>query len=223
MKKWGTIFLIALFFNCAFGQKKEAKVIQFSGYTLTSDSLRGVPFAHITVQGRGMVAQAGPDGFFSFAALEGDTLFFTCVGFKPSAYIIPTNLETQKFSVVQLMSHSEIYLRETIIFPWKREDFPYVFLNTHPPKDELDRARKNLERERLAALGEKLEPDGGEATSQALRNNAAKAYYYGQTPPQNIFNPLAWAEFIQAWKRGDFKKKSSSSSSGSDNGSGDGQ
>ena len=24
-------------------------------------------------------------------------------------------------------------------------------------------------------------------------------------PPQNIFNPFAWAEFIKAWKRGDFK------------------
>jgi len=29
----------------------------------------------------------------------------------------------------------------------------------------------------------------------------------GQVPPQNIFNPIAWAEFIQAWKRGDFKRK----------------
>jgi hypothetical protein len=23
----------------------------------------------------------------------------------------------------------------------------------------------------------------------------------------NIFNPAAWSEFIQAWKRGDFKNK----------------
>jgi hypothetical protein len=23
----------------------------------------------------------------------------------------------------------------------------------------------------------------------------------------NIFNPAAWSEFIQAWKRGDFKRK----------------
>ena len=25
--------------------------------------------------------------------------------------------------------------------------------------------------------------------------------------PQNIFNPVAWSEFIKAWKRGDFKRK----------------
>jgi len=27
--------------------------------------------------------------------------------------------------------------------------------------------------------------------------------------PMNILNPLAWADFIKAWKRGDFKKKKS--------------
>ena len=30
---------------------------------------------------------------------------------------------------------------------------------------------------------------------------------HGQVPPQNIFNPIAWANFIDAWKRGDFRKK----------------
>ena len=39
------------------------------------------------------------------------------------------------------------------------------------------------------------------------RQYSNKAYYYGQAPSQNIFNPFAWAEFIKAWKRGDFKKK----------------
>jgi hypothetical protein len=40
-----------------------------------------------------------------------------------------------------------------------------------------------------------------------MRATAQKYTYQGQVPPQNIFNPMAWAEFIQAWKRGDFKKK----------------
>jgi len=25
--------------------------------------------------------------------------------------------------------------------------------------------------------------------------------------PNNLLNPIAWAKFIKAWKRGDFKKK----------------
>lgn len=167
----------------------------------------GVPFAHITIMNRGRVATAGPDGFFSFAAMENDTLYFTSVGFKPSVYIIPNKLENQKFSIIQLMTRSEIYLRETIILPWRREDFRQVFMDTRPPEDDLDRARRNLDRERLAELGETLEADGREAGVRSLRAASGKKYYYGQTAPQNIFNPLAWAEFIKAWKRGDFKKK----------------
>ena len=211
------IVSLCLLVSCAglFAQKKEpVKVIQFSGYALTADSLMGVPFTHITVLNRGRVASAGPDGFFSFPALIGDTLIFTCVGFTPVQYIVP-KLDGDKFSVVQLMTKSLQYLPTTVIYPWgDRSHFPEAFKELRLPEDQLDIAKRNLDRERLAALGEKLEHDGGEATSQALRNNSIKTYYYGQTPPQNIFNPLAWAEFIKAWKNGDFKKKNTSNDSG---------
>jgi len=200
------ILLLAITLQ-VFGQKKDVRVIQFSGYVLTADSLMGVPFAHVTIMNRGRLATAGPDGYFSFAAVEGDTLYFTCVSYKPSVYIIPKKLETDKFSIIQLMSRSDVYLRPTYIFPWRREDFHEVFLETHPPETDMDRAKRNLDRERLAAAGAKLEPDGQEAAQQNLRNRSAQTYYYGQVAPQNIFNPLAWAQFIQAWKNGDFKKK----------------
>ena len=211
VKKYSAIgFLLIAFTLQVFSQRKDVKVIQFSGYVLTADSLMGVPFAHVTIMNRGRLATAGPDGYFSFAAMEGDTLYFTSVSFKPSVYIIPSKMESDKFSIIQLMTKSTIYLNPTYIFPWRREDFREVFLETHPPETDLDRAKKNLDRERLAAAGAKLEPDGQEASQQSLRASSANKYYYGQTAPQNIFNPLAWAQFIQAWKNGDFKKKNSS-------------
>ena len=49
--------------------------------------------------------------------------------------------------------------------------------------------------------------DGAGAASAQLRNIANRATYQGQIPPMNIFNPAAWSEFVQAWKRGDFKRK----------------
>ncbi len=218
VKKYLVTLLVAItFFSTVSAQAKQGKVIQFSGYALTADSLMGVPFVHITIMNRGRVATAGADGFFSFAAVEGDTLYFTSVGFKPWVYIIPKNLESDKFSMIQPMSKSEVYLRETIIFPWKRDNFHQVFMDTHPPEDALERARKNLERERLAALGQKLEPDGREASELSLQQQSANKYYYGQTPPQNIFNPLAWADFIKSWQRGDYKKKNTGTNGAGDN------
>ena len=49
--------------------------------------------------------------------------------------------------------------------------------------------------------------DGREATGLQFRNIANKATYAGQVPPMNLFNPAAWAEFIESWKRGDYKRK----------------
>jgi len=40
-----------------------------------------------------------------------------------------------------------------------------------------------------------------------MRKQASNYYYYGQRPPMNIFNPIAWKKFFDAWKKGDFKKK----------------
>jgi hypothetical protein len=206
VKKLLLIIAAVYLFGAAFAQQKDDdKLIQFSGYALTADSLMGVPFAHITVLNRGRVATAGPDGFFSFAAHMGDTLYFTSIGYKPAVYIIPVNMPVDKYSVIQLMSKSDVYLRETIIYPFK--DLKQAILDLRLPEDDLERAKKNLDRQRLAELGEKLEHDGTEATQISMRNNSAKTYYYRQAPSQNIFNPLAWAEFIKAWKRGDFKKQ----------------
>ncbi len=48
--------------------------------------------------------------------------------------------------------------------------------------------------------------DGDENADYYMRQEAAEFYYDGQIPPMNIFNPFAWAQFIKAWKNGDFKK-----------------
>lgn len=215
MKGFRTAFLVFFLFTLrsqamvdSLNKPINEKLIQFSGYVMTPDSLMGISYAHITILNRGRVATAGLDGFFSFVAHEGDTCFFTCVGFKPSLFIIPKNLPNNKFSIVQLMSRTEYMLRQTVIYPWGgRDNFREAFLKQKTTTDEIERAEKNLERERMIELAEKMEKDGIEASKIALQSKAGTYYYYKQAPPQNILNPLAWAQFIRAWKRGDFKKK----------------
>ena len=57
------------------------------------------------------------------------------------------------------------------------------------------------------ALMRSMPRDGRESANFALAQGAKKYYYQGQTPPIGLLNPLAWADFISAWKRGDFKNK----------------
>jgi hypothetical protein len=40
-----------------------------------------------------------------------------------------------------------------------------------------------------------------------FRQTANRATFAGQIAPQRIFDVFAWKQFIEAWKRGDFKKK----------------
>jgi hypothetical protein len=40
-----------------------------------------------------------------------------------------------------------------------------------------------------------------------MQQQAREAVYYGQQQPMNIFNPLAWGQFFEAWKRGDFRRE----------------
>jgi hypothetical protein len=101
-----------------------------------------------------------------------------------------------------------IFLAATIIKSRPtREQFERDFINTKVPDDNLEIARQNNDEGRRRLLMASLPRDGKEAASSYLSKQSAKYYYAGQAPPQNIFNPFAWADFIKSWKRGDFKKK----------------
>jgi hypothetical protein len=183
-------------------------VIQLYGVVMTADSLRGLPGTSVVVMGTGRGTLTNEYGVFSIAVLKGDQIQFSYIGFKDKTITIPSNLTENQYSLVQLLVSDTAYLPATIIRSRPtREQFERDFVNTPVPDDMLEIARKNNDEAKRRILISSLPRDGREAVSQQFRNQAAKAYYAGQTPPMQVFNPAAWADFIQAWKRGDFKKK----------------
>ncbi len=183
-------------------------VVQLYGVVMTADSLEALPAVSVVVKGQNRGTITNNQGVFSIVVLKGDIIEFTSVGFRPKTVKIPSNIEGNQYSIIQLMVTDTIYLAATIIKARpSREQFERDFLNTKIPDDNLETARKNNNEDTRRLLVATLPRDGREAASNYLTKQAASNYYKGQIPPQNIFNPLAWAEFIQAWKRGDFKKK----------------
>ncbi len=186
----------------------QSNLIQFSGLLMTSDSLKGIPYATVMLKNSSHGTVSNYQGFFSLVAAKGDIIVFSAVGFKTVEFILPDSLSKNKYSVIQLLSIDTIRLPTTVIYPWPTKDqFKQAFLSLNIPDDDLERARRNLEKQRLADLGETLPYDGKETATAYLRNESRKFNYAGQTPPMNIFNPIAWSQFIQAWKNGDFKRK----------------
>ena len=185
-------------------------VVQLFGVVMTADSLRAIPGVSIVVKGQNRGTVTTDRGVFSIVVLKGDQVEFSSIGFKPKLIDIPRDLKGNQFSLVQLMVNDTIYLPATVIRPRiSREQFERDFLNTRVPDDEIAIARANNDAATRGFLMQNLPQDGREASSRYLRQSAAKLYYSGQVPPMQIFNPAAWNEFIQAWKRGDFRKKKS--------------
>jgi hypothetical protein len=212
MKKNLLLFLSA-FFLISFTAKAQFEtfkdsVVQLYGVVMTADSLKGIPAVSVEIKGTTRGTITNDQGVFSIVVLKGDQVKFTSVGFKPKTVIIPKNLDGNQQSIIQLMVEDTIYLPATIIKRRpSREEFEREFLNTKVPDDNQEIARKNTNQATLAAIAKVLPQSGTEATNNYLKQYASKAYYAGQTAPMNIFNPAAWAEFIKAWKRGDYKRK----------------
>ena len=212
MKKFVQYLIILLFFIPAIAKAQfenvRDSVVQLYGIVMTADSLVGIPAVSVVIKGQNRGTITNNEGVFSIVVLKGDVIEFTHVSYKPKVVTIPKTLEGNQYSVVQLMIADTVYLPATIIRPRPTAaQFARDFANTKVADDDLEVARKNTSVAQRRALAKTLPADGREASSIQLKNVATKASYTGQVPPQNIFNPAAWMEFIESWKRGDFKKK----------------
>ncbi len=186
----------------------QDSVVQLYGVVMTADSLRALPAVSVVIKGSNRGTMTNEDGVFSIVVLKNDQIEFTSVGFKPKLITIPSKLQSNQYSVIQLLVTDTAYLPATILKPRPtKAQFERDFVNTRFPDDKYEIARQNNDIAKRRILMASLPADGREATNYALRQTAQKMYYTGQTPPMNILNPFAWSEFIQARKRGDFKSK----------------
>lgn len=204
-------FAILLICLLSFGEVKaqnDRKLIQFSGVVVASDSLSPLPFTNVLIKHTRRGTMTDVYGYFSFVAQEQDTILFSAIGYRRSQYVVPEGLEENKYSLIHMMERDTVFLDVTTIYPWPTKDqFREAFLNLNLDQDLDARVARNLAADDLAALMAELPYDGSENFRYSMRLDQTKLYYNGQAPPINLFNPLAWSKFINAWQRGDFKKK----------------
>jgi len=199
---------LAGFRQAAIAQLALDHIIEIDGVTMTADSLRGVGNVTVQVKNQDRGVLSAYSGVFSIVCFKGDTLQFSCIGYRSKEYVVPKDLPGDTYSLIQLMTQDTFYLPETIIKPLPtKEEFNYAFLYWRVPNDYYEKSRRNTNVYLLRALAYTLPHDGGEAQQRAQQQMARDAVYYGMQQPMNIFNPIAWGQFFDAWKRGDFRKK----------------
>lgn len=187
---------------------KNDSLIQFSGIVVTGDSLKPVSFTNIFVKGQNRGTVSDYLGYFSLVTKANDTIQFSTIGYKTSEFIIPDTLSADRYSAVHFLQRDTFLIKETVIYPWpSKEQFKEAFVKLNIPDDDIERARKNLDPQQLAARAAVMPNTGTMSFKFEMEQYNQKIYYAGQSPPINLFNPIAWAQFIQAWKNGDFKRK----------------
>lgn len=202
------IISLLLTFRSSYAQEESENLIQFSGVVVSSDSLSPVPFATILVKNTSRGTTSDYYGYFSFVAKPGDTLIFSSVGYKKSDFIVSDTLQEDRYSLIQTMNKDTINIETVHIYPWPTpEQFKEAFLALDIPDDDLEIARKNLAPGELAARMEAMPMNGSLNFKWQMQQQQSQLYFAGQYRPNQLLNPIAWAKFIEAWKRGDFKRK----------------
>ena len=204
------IFTCLLITSCFFAQaqKKYEGLVQFSGVIVTGDSLRPIPFVSIVIKNsyRGTISDY--NGFFSFVAQLKDTIEFSALGYKKSIYVIPDTLKTDRYSLIKMLSKDTILLQETVIYPWPTKDqFKYAFLNLQVPDNDFERAKRNMALNEMRDMMMNTPMDGQMNYKALMLERQNKSYMAGQGYSISVLNPIAWAKFIEAWQRGDYKRK----------------
>ncbi|RMG82718.1 MAG: carboxypeptidase-like regulatory domain-containing protein [Bacteroidetes bacterium] len=202
------ILIFVLFCTLAVNAQNKNDLVQFSGVVLDTDSLNPLPYTSILIKHTHRGTITDYFGYFSFVAQKNDTILFHSVGYKTAEFVIPDTLTNDRYSLIQVLIKDTIQLEEAKVYPWPSvEQFKQAFLNLKIPEDDYERAMKNLAREEILKRAEAMPMDGSLNYKYAMQQWQSKLYYAGQAPPISILNPIAWAQFIRAWKNGEFKKK----------------
>jgi hypothetical protein len=186
--------------------RKEENLVQFSGIIRNLEH-RPVGHVNIVILNRNRGTTADGRGLFSFVVQPSDTVLFSHVGYKPTIHIIPDTLDYHQYPSDIFMVSDTFHLAEVKIFPWKTyQEFKEDFIAMQMPTDDEQRAMKNI-----ALIKTQIKVNDVSATPdmnfrEVMQQQYNQLYYEGQYPYFTVFDPLRWAEFFNALKRGDFKK-----------------
>ena len=207
LKSFILLFFSVFCFVVVFAQDKN-NLIQLSGVVVNADSLK--PISYTTVYNKTVKRGTLSDvyGYISTVVLPGDTIIFNRFGYTNSSYIVPDTLSEDRYSIIHILNLDSINPPVITIYPWpSKEDFARAFVEMKPYDDALRRAQKMLSGSNLVYLANMVEGDAISAYAWQRNQQYTKLYTMGQSPVNNLFNPVAWSQFVESWKKGDLKKK----------------
>ena len=189
-----------------YAQQQERPLVQFTGVVYNSDSTTvAIPYVTITnASYHNQVNLSNYKGYFSFVAHERDTLLFTSIGYAPVKVIIPSNLPNKSYTLQVNIKPKIINLPTFRVFPWATtEEFRKDFLAMKLADDDLEIARKNIERTTSPWAFRNVPRDADEIQSSWAQNENTTILNQHSLMPNPLLNPIAWGTLIKQISDGD--------------------
>ncbi len=205
-----TIWLIAIFYlaslACVSAQGR-AEPVYVSGVIIDGKSSEPVPAAHLYIPKAGNGTAANADGFFILPTMPGDSVVISCIGYKKRYYIIPHD-KGDSYSVVIEMNEDMTDLPIVEVFAYPTEEmFKEAFLALELPDEEkMEKMQASIERNYMMRMAFEAPMDAAANHRNQMDRDFYRTSTRGTIPTLQLLNPFAWAQFIKAVKRGDYKR-----------------
>jgi hypothetical protein len=185
------------------------RLIQVNGI-ITDDDNRPVPHVSIisTRLRRGTVSEM--TGIYSLISMPGDTVFVSALGYKRITFQVPAAVEGRLYKRDISLVSDTISIEGVNIFPWKNyQEFKREVLANQPVmKPEIRFMYENLANIRTTIANTPAYSASPEAAYRlSMNQHADNVVTHGQTPVNNILNPIAWAKFFNGVKGGLLKNQ----------------
>ena len=186
-------------------------LVQWTGI-VKNELLQPIPFAYIYLQKDYRTTMSNQQGMFTITTFPRDTLFVSCLGYKPVKIAVPNFSHDDSRHYIRdiILEEDPIVLSELVILPWRTySEFKEAFMALELPEDDLQRAYRNIavlqDQIYNAIYNRSVSPNAN--FRDMMNNRASRMMTYGHMyPTYPITNPLAWAQFFQALRNGDFRR-----------------
>ena len=180
--------LIIFLFSISLSSFAQDKSVQLTGILVSTDSLLTIPFSNVLIKNKQKGTISDFYGYFSLVAGKGDTIIFSCLGYKKTKFIIPENTEENFITVVQKLETDTILLKETKVYPWpSRDQFKQVFLTVDIPDDAIERAKKNIDNAFVDIMIGQMPNDGKENFKSFMDDMHQQQYIMMGNPNYNSY------------------------------------
>jgi hypothetical protein len=200
------VFFLGLFLPRVHAQVEVKRIYQLSGLVVTKQTKEPVPFARVRINGSYRGTVCNQEGFYSIPVAQGDTVYFTSLGYRPSAFLITDYLAEYKgdpnsayLYAINYLEEDSILLPSIVIFPYNTASaLRTAIIETDVPESvESVNARDNLNPDVMDRLMGSLKIDEGE------RVMVARQLYYKNYQTKNLaptvplFDPVAVYQLLR--------------------------